>query len=270
MHIPEIVKLEVTNRCNARCVFCSHRQLDPETLGDMPFQMVKRLVYEASGWNPRPKIQFSGFGEPTLYPYLVQAVRYARAKGLRCYIYTNGQLMTPDLTRRLVKAGLTWFLITVDARDKATYEKIRVGLDFDTVSNNIEAAWKICRNSHTKMRLGSVICPENRSDIPGIKRHWRRYAHKYEVWGEIPLIKDRVPQLYKRCRGKPWTQLLVRVNGDVPFCCIDVADEYTTMGNVKKAKMLWIYNSPGFNVLRRRVKSLRNIPRMCTLVCLKG
>ncbi|GAH31045.1 unnamed protein product, partial [marine sediment metagenome] len=106
-----------------------------------------------------------------------------------------------------VQAGLTWFLLTVDARDKKTYEKIRVGLKFETVEHNVKEAWKICRNSKTKMRLASVVCKENRDDISNIEKYWKPYAHKYTRIGEIPLVEGRV-KLHKAnyCRKKAWRQ----------------------------------------------------------------
>ena len=266
---PKILKIETTNRCNAQCIICTHKTFNPKRLMDMPFETVKRLIDEASTW--KPIVQLSGFGEPTLYPQLVDAVKFCRKKGMPCHIYTNGMLMSPELTKKLVDAGLTWFIITVDGRDKETFEKIRVRLNFETVEYNIKEAWKICRNSKTKMRLGSVICKENKHDIKNIARYWRPYAHNYRAWIEIPLVHGRVLPSYKTCgdRGwRPWTQLVVRANGNVPFCCIDVSDEYPSMGNVHESEMLQIYNSQKFNELRKRVKERRNMPEMCKLICL--
>jgi len=76
MPTPQILKIEVTNRCNAACVFCSHRFFDVKRLRDMPLKLVKRLLDEAATWKRKPEVQFSGFGEPTLYPHLVEAVKY--------------------------------------------------------------------------------------------------------------------------------------------------------------------------------------------------
>lgn len=234
----------------------------------MPFKIVDRLLTEAATWRPKPIVQFSGFGEPTLYPHLVDAVTRCQEKGLRCYFYTNGMAMTPALTKKLVKAGLTWFLITVDGRDKETFEKIRAGLNFETVEHNVKEAWKICRNSNTKMRLGCVICEENKHDVVNIKKHWRSFAHRYDTWGEIPLVPGRVKHHAAiECRRKPWQQLLVRANGDIPFCCIDVTDEHSNVGNIYKHTMLKIFNSSEFNSFRKRVTERKNMPEMCKKIC---
>lgn len=268
MLIPEILKIETTNRCNAQCLFCSHRFFDEKRLKDMPFELVKRLLDEAASWERKPDIQFSGFGEPTLYGHLVEAVDYCHQKGMKSHFYTNGMMMTPSLTEKLVQSGLTWFLLTVDARDKKTYEDLRIGLNFEAVEYNIKGAWKICKNSKTNMRLASVMCKENRNDITNIRNHWKGYAHSYKIIGEIPLVKGRTkyhPANY--CRKKAWTQLLVRANGDVPFCCIDVLDEYTKIGNVKKRSMLEIFNSKEARDLRSRVQQGKNLPPMCKRIC---
>ena len=268
MLIPKILKIEVTNRCNARCVFCSHRFFDEKRLKDMPIELVRRLLDEAATWKRKPEVQFSGFGEPTLYGHLVESVEYCSQKGMRSHFYTNGMMLTPSLIEELVQSGLTWFLLTVDARDKKTFESIRVGLNFETVENNVKEAWKICKNSKTNMRLASVMCKENKNDITNIKNHWKDYAHSYKIIGEIPLVEGRTkyhPANY--CRKKAWTQILVRVNGDVPFCCIDVADEYITSGNVKNQNMLEIFNSKEAVDLRNRISQEKDLPPMCQRIC---
>lgn len=268
MLIPNFLKIEVTNRCNASCLFCSHRFFDEKRLKDMPIELVRRLLDEAANWKRKPEVQFSGFGEPTLYGHLVEAVEYCHQKGMRSHLYTNGMMLSPSLTENLVQSGLTWFLLTVDARDKKTYESIRVGLEFETVEYNIKEAWKICENSKTSMKLASVMCKENKYDIDNIKNHWKGYAHSYKIIGEIPLVEGRVkyhPANY--CRKKAWSQLLVRANEDVPFCCIDVADEYTKIGNVKNRNMLEIFNSKEADDLRNRVRQGKDLPPMCKRIC---
>lgn len=235
---------------------------------DMPIEMVKRLLDEAATWRPKPAVQFSGFGEPTLYPHLVEAVQHCTRKGMRSRFYSNGMMLTPSLTKELVQAGLTWFLVTIDARDKETYESIRVGLDFETVEYNVKEAWKICRKSGTRMEIGAVKCKENKDDIANIKKYWEKHSEVYTIIGEIPLVEGRIkyhPANY--CRKKPWTQLLVRANGDVPFCCIDVEDKYTNIGNVNNQTMLEIYNSTEVRNLRHNIEQGKNLPPMCRRIC---
>ncbi len=269
---PKILKIEVTNRCNGRCIFCSHKFL-AKRLIDMPLETVKKLLNEASTW--KPKVQFSGISEPTLYPYLVEAVKYCHGKGMISCFNTNGMLMTPNLTRELVKAGLSEFLLAIDGRDREIYEKIRVGLNFETVKYNIQEAWKICRSSKTKMHLLHVKCRENQHDIRDIEKYWRSYAHKSHISSEIPLTlghpdadKGRVlPQHNKVC-DRPWTQLIIRANGNIPLCCVDLTDKYI-MGNIYKNSMLEIFNSKKFDKLKQRIKK-GYIPELCKHVCVRN
>lgn len=276
MFIPEILKIETTSHCNARCPMCSHRFIDPKRLMDIPLKTVENLLDEASIW--KASIQFSGIGEPTLYPHLVEVVKYCREKGMSCSFNTNGMLMTPDLTEKLVKARLSSFLLAVDGRDKETYEKIRVGLDFETVKYNIKEAWRICQSSRTKMRLLHVKTKENQHDIENILKYWQSYAHQSTISVEVPLALGHPDAIehYNRhakrrrkgsaCR-RPWDQLIVRANGDVPLCCTDLTDEHI-MGNIYENKLLEAFNSPKFNSTRKRMKK-GDIPELCRRVCVK-
>jgi TatD DNase family protein len=86
--------LNVTDRCNADCVFC-HRRSDPVVRGhdlSMPGEPpAEALVRAAGDVSPYEEVVFCGFGEPTLRLDTVTAVaRALRPRARRLRLNTNG------------------------------------------------------------------------------------------------------------------------------------------------------------------------------------
>lgn len=235
----------------------------------MDFEFLKGLIDEAATWMKRPEVHLGGFGEPTLYPHLVKAVEYCSEVGMRSSIFTNGISFTPSLVRALVDAGLSWFHVTVNARDEVGYEKLYNVSRFNEVEFNVKEAWKICRDSNTEMRGGSMVCSENEADISNIDKHWRPYFHNYIIWGEQPFVKGRKEFYNTSNCTRPWNQLMVIANGDVLMCCtamMDIENDYV-VGGVKDKSMLEVFNSLEYNEVRDIIRGGKNLPRICK-ICL--
>jgi MoaA/NifB/PqqE/SkfB family radical SAM enzyme len=94
--------VQVTRRCNQRCLFCSNPPIEK----DIDLRSGRRLVDDlaARGYDG---VIFTG-GEPTLSPHLPALIAHARAKGLPPRIVTNAQRIgsEPGYLERLVEAGL--------------------------------------------------------------------------------------------------------------------------------------------------------------------
>jgi MoaA/NifB/PqqE/SkfB family radical SAM enzyme len=58
-------------------------------------------------------VTFSG-GEPFLYTGLTELIRYAREKGIRVSVTTNGTLITPALAQELMFSGIDGIGVSLD------------------------------------------------------------------------------------------------------------------------------------------------------------
>lgn len=101
--------LETQSYCNLKCSDCL-RNTEPTTSrfinGNpinkiMPTEKVHDLIDQASDLGYRGTIQFQYYSEPTCDSRLVSFVKYARRKGMRPEIATNGSLLTDTLCRQL-------------------------------------------------------------------------------------------------------------------------------------------------------------------------
>ena len=104
----------ITEACNFKCPYC--RGLAPWVYEGRAKRMlsIDEIRRNIDLWSPLKNIRFSG-GEPTTHPWLIDAVEYAKAKGVeRIAISTNGSAALSFYVS-LIAAGCSDFSISLDA-----------------------------------------------------------------------------------------------------------------------------------------------------------
>jgi 7,8-dihydro-6-hydroxymethylpterin dimethyltransferase len=137
-----VLTVDLTNRCNMMCDPCF---MDANQVGfvhELTWQDIKTLLDNAVSIKPRRQmsVQFSG-GEPTLSPYFLDAVHYARKVG-----YTSVQAATngiefaksPDFCKQAAQAGLRYAYLQFDGIGNAANSHRAVGNLFDVKLRAIE------------------------------------------------------------------------------------------------------------------------------------
>jgi MoaA/NifB/PqqE/SkfB family radical SAM enzyme len=79
---------------------------------------------------------FGGMGEPLFHGDIVEMVRTA-SSGHRTELLTNGTLLTREMSKNLLEAGLKKLWVSIDAFETAGYEHIRQNSNFALIKNNI-------------------------------------------------------------------------------------------------------------------------------------
>lgn len=131
-----LLQVESSLACNLNCIMCpwtaERRHLIHR--GHMP-----RAVWEAlvPHLGEVASVDFTGGGEPLLQPRLFDWIEEAGSRGCDTGFLTNGLLLSREFSRRILDVGLNWIGFSIDGADKATYEKIRRGSDFNRVCDNI-------------------------------------------------------------------------------------------------------------------------------------
>jgi len=76
-HWPDIVQIESTNLCNAKCVFCPRDEMHRRQ-GVMDFELYRKVVDECAALGIT-HVRVHNYGEPFLDKTLVEKVRYAKS-----------------------------------------------------------------------------------------------------------------------------------------------------------------------------------------------
>ena len=130
--------IEVTNICNANCVFCGYQYQDRPTQ-IMPLETFKMVVdkYVAIGGG---MIELTPVvGDALVDKHFEEKVRYARAQPSigRLSFVTNCILLTRSRFEALAEAGITHLTVSISGLLKEEYERVYRVDRYDTVIRNL-------------------------------------------------------------------------------------------------------------------------------------
>jgi len=137
-----VLTIDLTNRCNMMCDPCF---MDANQVGfvhELTWEDIQTLLDNAISIKPRRQmsVQFSG-GEPTMSPYFLDAVAYARKVGYNSVqAATNGIefAKSPEFCKQAAEAGLRYAYLQFDGIGNAANEHRKVGNLFDVKLRAIE------------------------------------------------------------------------------------------------------------------------------------
>jgi 12,18-didecarboxysiroheme deacetylase len=157
-----VVVWNMTRRCNLKCVHCYAQAKDIEFENELSTEEGKALIDDLASFGS-PVILFSG-GEPTMRKDLPELAAYAREKGMRAVISTNGTLIDRDLAKKLKDVGLSYVGVSLDGI-RETNDKFR-GMKgaFDAALRGLHN----CQEEGIKVGLRFTINKQNVRDIPAI------------------------------------------------------------------------------------------------------
>jgi radical SAM family protein/iron-sulfur cluster protein len=250
--LPEIVQIESTNLCNAKCVFCPRDEMHRRQ-GVMTFELFCKIVDECVELGIT-HVRVHNYGEPFMDRRLTEKVRYAKQKGIReVGMISNGSLITENVAREVIEAGLDAINISVDASGKEVFDSTRLGLNYDKVIANIERLVRIraeLGRKRPKLIL-SFVRQNNSADEQAFIEHWRSVADKIHItdlhnWaGTLNRESDVNYPCYR-----PWLTFTVLWDGRVSLCCADF-DGRTVLGDLNTSTIRDIWNAEPYVAVRR-------------------
>lgn len=161
--------LEPSANCNLQCTTCVTVDYRTRNKGFMEFDNFKKVVDEV-----RPSyLVLGGYGEPTLNKRYLDMIRYAKSRRISVKSVTNATTLNEKTADEIVLSGLDLLNISLDGATKETFEKIRVGADYDTVIRNIKlivsAKAKYGRKKPA-VNIDMTIFRDNVHEIPAMIR----------------------------------------------------------------------------------------------------
>ena len=251
--MPEIVQIESTNICNAKCVFCPRDDMHRRQ-GIMSVELFRKIVDECVELGIT-HVRVHNYGEAFIDKKLVEKVRYAKQQGIKeVGMISNGSLITDQIARGMIDAGLDAINISVDASGKEVFESTRIGLKYDKVIGNIERLVRLRAESgkrRPKLIL-SFVRQNNSADEQAFIEHWRAIADKIHVtdlhnWaGTLNRESDVNYPCYR-----PWLTFTVLWDGRVSLCCADF-DGKTILGDLNTHSIAEIWNAEAYRDVRRQ------------------
>lgn len=159
--IPFSLHLDVTYRCNERCVHC---YLDHDDHGEMTMDEIKRVLAEAAGAGTLI-LTLSG-GEPFLRKDFLEIVSYARSLMFSVKIKTNGLLIGKEQTRRLRELHVSEIQVSIYSHREEVHDGIT------KVRGSLERSLRAIRFLRSEGLTTVIACPlmkENINDYPEVQ-----------------------------------------------------------------------------------------------------
>lgn len=167
---PGRCEFALNNACNANCSFCNFAR---DTLPKERWEYVERQgAFDAIDILYRQDIRYiilTG-GEPTLHPDLVDIIGHASRKGMKVMMVSNAGLFKPRRIKEYSDAGLSSFVISIDAATAEAHEANRglpgVCEKIREANKEIESLGMIATASVTLSRLLDIdALPEFLKDL---------------------------------------------------------------------------------------------------------
>jgi radical SAM protein with 4Fe4S-binding SPASM domain len=264
---PMMLVLSYVYPCNALCPHCPYTNSNiRKEYRDAPFMpeaTFKKIAEESGPFGAYLRI--SGGGEPMLHPQATELLVYAKAKGCKIGLITNGSLFDDDNTCALLAAGVDMIEFSVDACDKETYDVVRKGLNFEELKDNVRRMLRLRNETRGKTKVIASGVNQNGIDIDAVERYWVQeigvdyfIKRKFLTWGvntTLDASRSADPSAYLNTDEVPCPFIFERLNidsrGNVMVCGYDISAN-TSMGNVNQDSIRDIWHGPGFRFYREK------------------
>jgi len=161
---PVFANIEITTRCNLRCAFCARTSVRREERDMIPDRFGRLLDLLPHAW----RVTLAGLGEPLLHPGVADFVSEASSRGRRVTLATNAVLLTEEMSRRLIGAGLDAIVFSLDAVDAGPASAVRAGATVETSIENIRTFAAV--SSETRPVARAVFSAVSSSTVPYLER----------------------------------------------------------------------------------------------------
>jgi radical SAM protein with 4Fe4S-binding SPASM domain len=255
--------IESTNVCNLRCIMCPQGRGElKRAKGHMDFGLFTRIVDEMAPHVETTTLHI--WGEPLLYPRIVDMIRYCSQKGLRCSISTNATMLDEGIARGILEAGLDVLFLCLDGLQPETYETIRRNADFERTTANIRRFLEIKREGahRTWVNLQVIEMQQTLPEWEEFRRTWevpgvdRIQLKALDTWGgqieEISKLRAgeaSVPETRWPCPNL-WYHAHIYWDGTISMCDRDFNLD-RPLGHVRDGVMKG-WNGPQMQELRRQ------------------
>ncbi len=132
----------------------------------MPFPIYENI---SRYFHLTSNVHLQGWGEPLLHSRLFDMARLAKAAGCRVSLTTNGELLTPDLSKVLIEHEIDIIAISLAGVSRKTHEKLRRGADLGRVIENIKFLSTLKRQTRRRtprLVLSFMMTKINLQDLP--------------------------------------------------------------------------------------------------------
>lgn len=268
-NFPSMVHQICSYACNSRCPNCPFTETNSDArqrYRDKKAQFVSPEVFKKTAdecGRHHALMRVTGAGETFLCPGIVDLIEYAANAGAKVGIITNGSLLTPKISARLIDAGVDNIEISVDAGDIETYSIVRSGLDWNQLLYNIKhlIEYRDMRAADTKVYVSVINQKAVTPKIQEVVDFWNTrvdytMVRKFLTFGILDENEsgDRVP-FQEDGDPCPWPfeRMVVDTDGEIILCGHEQIRRFTDWGNIMDKTLESVWKGEQMHELRKNM-----------------
>lgn len=264
LETPFALHIFASHRCNLKCGYCLH-SLNSEKIKNMGFKKLlmnykvfEKCIDDATQFPGRFKVViFAGWGEPLAHPDIARMVALVKSKNIadRIEIVSNGVLLTNDLTKDLITAGLDRIRISIQGIDSESCSKVtNVSFDFDSLVKNIAFFYTHRKQAKVYVKIIDRAVP-TAADQKRFHQIFDLITDEIAIEHIIPVIRDidhsKFGKVFdkRHCGGQatrvsvcpfPYYMSVIHPDGNYAPCCSPECP--MILGNIKDLSIANIWN----------------------------
>lgn len=268
LYFPRFFQIETTRLCNARCPFCAIDLWDKSEpwMSDALWEKIADELSQYAHWIRFVDLQRAG--EPLLDKQLPARIRRLKDGGIRhVMITTNASGLNEVNSRKLLEAGIDEVMLSIDSVIKDNYEKMRVGLKYEQVMDNIRTYFRMrdAINPESMVRVRGVCTfdpadEKNRVEMDAWEGFWRQhtkshdrvYMKRLHNWGNQVQYEGGSAlggDVHHPCII-PWSTMHITAMGTVALCPHDF-DGVANLGNINHQSIAEVWRGMKMTEVRR-------------------
>jgi len=282
---PFSISVEPTTECNLHCPECpTGNNSITRNMGKMDLELFKSIIDQV--YKRTFYLNLFLQGEPFLHPELCEFAMYARSKKMYVTISTNGHFFKPDTCEKIIHSGIQKIIVSLDGVSKESYEKYRLGGNFEKVKEGIKLLSEVKKRKHSRypyIVIQMLVNSFNEHEIPEMKvltkeigannlelksmqiynnsqflpRNEKYNRYTFDFNNNLVLKNN----LHNKC-FRLWSTAVFTSNGDLIACCYDKNAEHC-FGNINNSNFKNLWKSKHFNDYRSGILKDRKKVQIC-------
>ena len=276
---PLRIRIETSSACNLRCQHCptgtDYEGTDRQIMTMETFDII---VSQMQAFKIASDAIFYLGGEPLLNKNLALMCRRIKkeTRVKRTLFNTNAMLVDKAICKDLALAGVDQISVSIDGRSPEENDQVRKGSDYATVLRNTKMLKSYLPD--TKISVANTLIkrdgdPEKPVVSDFLERDFKGFpiSCTYAMaWPGLDVKKSEIKNfglmrdsIHGFCKH-PFTEMVVRPNGDIVACCYDILGEQV-MGSIHEKSLLEIWEGESYTLFRKAMltRDVSQLPGIC-------
>ena len=157
-----------SNKCNFRCIMCESGTDNVTTARRMEFTTLEGIIKECSTYRIKPKVHFSGLGEPLVYPEIVNVMKLCKQRHIAWSMTSNGYLLD-RYAEEIVANDCRAINISIHGNEAEHNRVTGVNNSFNQVIKGLRKLENLKRTTDNRIPLVAINCVITNQNVANLK-----------------------------------------------------------------------------------------------------